>query len=59
MPSKLSEQLLSGREYKTVMVFRQSNVKHDVHVYTILANRENYKHYLTAGKSHAQKLTEK
>ena len=33
MPSKLSEQLLSGREYKTVMVFRQSNVKHDVHVY--------------------------
>lgn len=59
MPSKLSEQLLSGREYKTVMVFRQSNVKHDVHVYTILANRANYKHYLTAGKSHAQKLTEK
>ena len=50
MLSKLSEQLLSGREYKTVMVFRQSNVKHDVHVYTILANRANYKHYLTAGK---------
>ena len=57
MLSELSGQLLSGREYNTVLVFCQSDVSMTC-TYTIPANGANYKRFFTAGKPHAQKLTE-